>query len=150
MRTELFHPILVHFPLALLLVGSILRLAHFFLRKKLSLYIAWSFLVIGVCFSWLAIMTGEIAEDIVRSTLCKPIILDYHMNLAYFAASFYTTAVFIDCGRFLIKRLQNSQILLWIMSLLYISATAILIIVGFLGGSLVFDQGAAVKKVCSL
>ncbi len=153
MRTELFHPIVIHFPLALLLLGSALRLSHYFLRKssfeKLSLSIAWSFLILGVCFSWLAVITGEIAADVVGNALCNENILDYHSGFAYSTASLFSAALVLDFTKWWIqKSFKNLRILTTLIALFYTSASVFLVIVGFLGGNLVYEQGAAVKKTC--
>lgn len=153
MRLELIHPLLVHFPLALLLTGAILRLAHFFLRKgkfaRVILFSSWTLLFVGVCFAWIAIAAGEIAEGIVGSGLCKPDILERHCNLGYTAASLFSISLLIDLikswGRILFFK---RSILSWVMAVLYISASVILILTGGYGANLVYEQGAAVKKSC--
>lgn len=152
MRPELFHPLMIHFPLALLLTGSLLRLAYFFLRKsrfgQLTLFSSWVLLILGVGCAWLAILAGEIAEDIVRSGLCQPDVLEHHKDFAYSAAILFSIALFFDIGKTLIQRLSSSFLLRAATALLYAIATALLILAGGYGANLVYEQGAAVERSC--
>ena len=60
------------------------------LRKKQMgqtlLFSSWVVLLLGALFSWLAIFAGELAADRVWHSLCKPDVLDHHMELAYSTA----------------------------------------------------------------
>lgn len=153
MRPELIHPLIVHFPLALLLTGVALRFIHFLLRNsrfaRVTLFSSWILLSIGVCFAWIAVAAGEVAADIVSKGLCKPDVFEQHQDFAYTASTLFSIALFIDLvktwGRI---SFFNSTALSLIMALIYISATAMLILAGGYGANLVYEQGAAVKKSC--
>lgn len=72
MRLELIHPMLVHFPIALLLTGVILKLVGV-LGKKRRFYptidmLSRCILTFGALFAWMAIIAGEVAEDIVETS----------------------------------------------------------------------------------
>ncbi len=148
MRLELIHPMLVHFPIALLLIGSFLRLAAFFYRKtyryRTALNTSWLILLIGLFFGILTIITGEIAEDIVRSHLLNPRILDYHMTCAYITAFLFLLALILDWMAHRYKKHFTA-----IYSLLYWLGALTLLTTAALGGSLVYEQGAAVQTVTS-
>jgi uncharacterized membrane protein len=155
MRLELIHPMIVHFPLALLLVGVFVKCIAFFARRTLVYpYLAassWLIVGLGVCFAWAAIIAGEVAEDIVRKTLCQPDVLQDHRQLAYTAAIVFTAAFVVDLGKTAGKKyfspLFNKT--LWGASfLLFFAGTCILVSAAYLGGSLVYEQGAAVEKTC--
>ncbi len=156
MRIELIHPMLVHFPLALLLIGAALRFIFFFAgRKRFARYIlvsSWILLFLGVCFAWITAIAGEFAEDIVSGKLCNPEVLENHMHLAYTAASLFSIALILDWGKQLAKKLHYPSNLIKLLTivyfLLYLSAVIILIFVGKFGGNLVYDQGAAVENRC--
>lgn len=155
MRAELIHPLVVHFPLALLLTGAALRLAHFLLRRtrasQVTLVSAWILLLLGVCSAWIAVIAGEVAEDIVRNRLCMPEVLEHHKDLAYITATLFSIALLIDFFKAALKEtfFANSSIVQGIMALLYIAATVILIFTGGYGADLVYEQGAAVERSCA-
>ena len=103
MRIELIHPMLIHFPLALLLVGCGLKTIAFFARRhsyyRAVLFSARLVLSIGVCFAWAAVGAGELAEDVVKKTLCQPQALETHSTLAYTASVLFSAGVVLDWGR---------------------------------------------------
>ncbi len=157
MRVELIHPMLVHFPLALLLTGIGLKVISFFFKHThfySFLQIAsWMNLGLGVCFAWMAILAGGLAEDVVRKNLCQANFLDDHILFAYTAAYLFTFALLLDLGRAWMKRRFSHvflKVTLIINFFLFLGATSMLLLTGFFGGSLVYDQGAAVKKCCKL
>jgi uncharacterized membrane protein len=144
MRIELIHPLLVHFPLALLTVGTFLRILAFFFRERF-LFTSWVILGLGVCFIWATILAGEFAADIVEKDLCNPLILVSHSNFAYTAAYLFTATLLLD---WMNDYWFHEPILFNICSFFVLVCAAILIYVGFLGSALVYEQGAAVEKRC--
>jgi uncharacterized membrane protein len=156
MRLELIHPMIVHFPIALLATGAVLKFVGFLVRKsrfyQMITILSLCMLTIGAALAWAAVIAGEVAEDIVRSHLCNIDILEDHRLLAYTTASIFSVAVVLDWGRAWLKRRRAysgfRKAVTIIVSLLYIVGTAILLGVGWLGGNLVYDQGAAVKREC--
>ncbi len=154
MRIELIHPMIVHFPLALLFTGVGFKVVSFFLRDT-SFYryvevASWMVLSLGVCFAWLAILSGEFAYDIEKKNLCKEDVLNKHAFLAYTTAFLFTAALLLDFGRAWMKkmRLFSNKVVFVINFLLFLSGTIFLIFTGAFGGILVFEQGAAVERCC--
>ena len=154
MRAELFHPLLVHFPIALLVVASAVRFVHVIFRNnrfaQTILVFSWVLLFLGVAAAWLAILAGEVAESIVRATLCRPDVLDHHQQLAYTTAIIFSGALVSDVGLFWLKPSALKSMLVAALLVLYLSGVVLLVFTGGFGGSLVYDQGAAVEKICSV
>ncbi len=152
MRVELIHPMLIHFPLALLLVGCGLKITAFFARRhsyyRAVLFMARLVLSIGVSFAWAAVGAGELASNVVEKTLCQPEALETHSTLAYTASIVFTAGVILDWGREWKKLRSYKRMMAVFSSLLLLAGTIVLITAGFFGGSLVYDQGAAVQKQC--
>ncbi len=156
MRIELLHPLVVHFPIALLLVGVLLRcIALFLKRSELYPYVmvsSWIILGIGVCCAWLAVLAGEFAADVVGKNLCQPNILQDHKKLAYTAAILFTCALLLDWGKMWGKNYFSplfNKVIGVTRFVLFLVATVILLSAAYFGGSLVYEQGAAVEKRCT-
>lgn len=147
MKVELIHPLLVHFPLALLLVGTILRAISGF-YKRVFLGAAWLVLAIGVCFAWLAILAGRYAAEIVAPNLCDVSVLEMHATLAFTAAYLFTGALILDWAKVLWATGALRKVLTVLCFVLFLAGFVDLIIVGGLGGKMVYEQGAAVEKCC--
>jgi uncharacterized membrane protein len=155
MRPELIHPMLVHFPIALLCTGVVVRFVALFTAKRpiLSFLLpaSWMILFLGVVAAWSAIIAGEIAREIVEPMLRNVGVLDEHEEHAYMTAYVFTFGLFIDWTRaFLLAKLYKRG---WIVKrglaaviwLLYLFSLTNLIITGFYGGTLVYEEGAAVS-----
>lgn len=154
MRTELIHPMLVHFPIALLLMGTLLRAITFLFRRThfyLSFVIAsWFILSLGVCFAWLAVLAGEFAKDIVGKNLCDEMVLYKHFMCAYTTAYIFTAALLLDFARAWMRRKLPAfnKVAVAINFLLFLAGASLLMVTGSFGASLVYEQGAAVDKCC--
>jgi uncharacterized membrane protein len=157
MRPELIHPMLVHFPIALLLTGTVARFAAFWGVKRpifsFLLPASWMILFLGVIATWAAIIAGEIAREIVEPTLQNVRVLDEHEEHAYITAYGFTVALLTDWTRaFLFAKLHKrgwvvKKVLATAVCFFYLFSLANLIITGFYGGTLVYEEGAAVTKI---
>lgn len=148
-RTELWHPMIVHFPIVLLLGATLLRiLSHLisgenrsFLKKtsRLSLWL-------GVVTAWLAIYTGTLADSIVVRNLCDPTVLEDHENAAYTIGAIFTVAVVVDliAESLLNQNAFIKKITEWGLILLLVTGSGYIGYASHLGATLVYQQGAAV------
>ena len=87
-RTELWHPLVVHFPIALLLIGTLFRLGGAVVsrtHRRLAFLrpAGQALLALGTAGAWVAVYTGSLADSIVVRSLCDPTVLESHENLAY-------------------------------------------------------------------
>ncbi|MFP4204271.1 MAG: DUF2231 domain-containing protein [Opitutales bacterium] len=148
-REELWHPVVAHFPIALLLFGTLLYAARFlvpFSLKTQTVFSARVLLIAGTLGAWLAIWTGERADSVVGRTLCDPLVLEAHENYAYWMAWLFTVAVALEYGSRLLKN-GRALFLLRIAFALAFAVGAILTgYIGHLGAKLVYQQGAAVYQ----
>lgn len=142
LRDELFHPAIVHFPIAFLALSGILGLfwLSFGSRGYTTLLLV---LILGVVGGWLGILTGGWAEDVVNRVICDPTVTHDHESWAEWSVWSATVALP------LLAFVGRSRRWFWLRAL----ATALLVFssggvlyAGHLGASLVYQQGAAVYK----
>lgn len=156
MRVELIHPMLVHFPIALLSTGLVLRLISIWTAKR-SLFsfllpASWLILALGVLAAWLAVIAGEMACEIVMPTLKNVQILEEHEMHGYMTAIGFTLGLLIDLSRaFLLVKLHQKgwwvkRGLAAVVWLVYLFSLTNLIITAYYGATVVFEEGAAVIK----
>lgn len=139
-RTEVFHPLSVHLPIALLLVATVFKVVS--LRKSGE---TWNkggsiLLVIGVIGAWVSVYTGNMADGVVARTLCDPSILKDHENSSLVMAWLFTSAVLLEMGFSFIKK----QFLNYLMVAAMLVGSGFLIYTGHLGATLVYQQAAGV------
>lgn len=150
-RTELWHPLVVHGPIALLFVGTGMRLIGTFHRRYPVLQFLVPggrvLLVLGTVGAWAAVYTGTLADAEVVRSLCDPTVVETHEFWAYRVAWLFTVGVLVDGVLWIGERG------LWVRRGLVVLLTGCLLAgstglgyVGHLGARLVFQQGAAVHQ----
>ncbi len=160
MRVELLHPMSVHFPIALLIVGTFFRLIAVSFPKRWggpSDFLAKSSYLltfVGVISAWIAWYLGTLAEEEVNSNLCDPTITHLHGDYALYVTLIFTGISIIDCAGFIfpetsvvLVRLRcflDSRAVRFSNALLSVAASALLAYVGHLGASLTYNQAAGV------
>lgn len=148
-RTELWHPLVVHFPIALLLVGTLLRGAGALLNnQRLSFLVpaGQTLLATGTVGAWAAVYTGSLADAIVVRSLCDPTVLESHENLAYNTAYLFSGALVLDALRTWIRGPLLRRLLAVGTLGLALAGSGTLLYVGHLGSKLVYQQAAAVHQ----
>ena len=149
-RTELWHPMLVHFPIVLLLGAAVLRsLTPLLSENNASFFKRASrlCLVIGVITAWITVYTGSLADSIVVRELCDPTVLERHENGGYTIAVLFSIAAVLDLGviRFLPEQKQLvKKFTEWTVIVLLLAGSGYVAYTAHLGASLVYQQGAAV------
>jgi len=143
-RTEVWHPLSVHFPIAILLLGSLLLFAALFFKTEFWDPMARVLLVLGTLGLWVAIYTGDLAESIVSRQICDPTVLKTHETNAYLAGWLFTAVsglIIIEYFGFLrpFKKLWKIAIIL-----LSVAGSGTLAYTGHLGATLVYQQAAGV------
>lgn len=143
-RTEVFHPLSVHFPIALLIVAFVFKITALKYKREVWESGGTVLLGLGVLGIWVAIFTGDLADGVVSRKLCDPTILKEHENMSWNTAWFFTAGLGVDLVRQLKYPVFQNFISRIIMILLLAIGTGTLIYTGHLGATLVYQQAAGV------
>lgn len=143
-RTEIFHSLTVHFPIALLITAFLFKVIALRYKREVWERGGTVLLGLGIIGAWAAIFTGNLADGIVSKELCDPTVLKEHENMAWTAAWLYTSAFAIDGLRYIKVPLFKNKIFLIVVLLILTGSTALLTYVGHLGATLVYQQAAGV------
>ena len=147
-RKELWHPITVHFPIALLLVATFLLLISFFCKpgyKRIFFNSSFILLVLGVAGAWVGIYTGDIADGIVARKLCDPTILKDHEIAAETMTYLYSGAAIIQSLLYFSVLKSRAQVISpYIIIVCMLAGSGFLIRAGHLGAQVVYQQGGGV------
>jgi uncharacterized membrane protein len=144
------HPIIVHFPIALLLIAPILvLLGSFFPQKGGSFLIsAFILMLIGTIATWVAVSTGEAAGELAERMANVEAVLENHEELAETTRTVFTalTAIFgviVFAPLLFKKELPNLVVIpLNLAFLLFYGAGAVLLLnTAHEGGRLVHEFG---------
>lgn len=148
-RTELWHPLSVHFPIAVLLLATIVGLLACFVKKeeakKFLRNSRLSLLLLGTMVIWPTVYTGSLAYNVAVREICDPGLLGDHEWWGYVTAIAYTLAAVLDILLFL-RLLLKSKITSILMLLLLSTGAAALSYTGHLGAKAVYQQSAGVYQ----
>lgn len=147
-RTEMWHPLTLHFPISLLLLATFSKLVALFLRgsqthfwQRAGAYLLYA----GCLMAWLSIYTGDIADGIVSRKLCDPTVLKRHEIAAYNLAYLFTAATALDLSlRFNLIKVKT-KLLQTLVVLLMLVGTGFLIYTSHLGATVVYEQAGGVN-----
>jgi uncharacterized membrane protein len=141
MEIELWHPVINHFTIALIIFGVFLDFIGKIFRNDSLHFAAWLNLIFGTVAGVLTIITGLIAEDHIIVSPPVHDILEKHETIGFVILGLVMVMVvwriFIS-GKF---PARGSSF----YTILTISVVVLIAINGFYGGEMVFKYGAAVK-----
>lgn len=149
-REELLHPIISHFPIAMLVSLSFIKLAHLIVIKKSENWaknlklLSTVLLGIGSFLLLPTLFLGEMATDIIKVNACNLTKIYAHEELAESCLYIFIAAIFIDVLGNIdqLKSKISLQILCFIFILIgnyYLFQT------GHTGAELVYEYGTAVS-----
>ncbi|MBD3919331.1 hypothetical protein H8B09_11245 [Paenibacillus sp. PR3] len=138
--TSHLHPILVHFPIALITAGVIYDLILAFSRKQLPLRQGLWIWMTAACAAWLSVATGP--EDDSRGNTTY---LDIHSTLADVTAWVVTLLVIARLYMLFRGRDKLVRAALAIYLVVAIAACGLVLGTGYYGGKMVYDNGIGVK-----
>lgn len=147
-RTETWHPLSVHFPIALLLLATLAKLVALFLRDSRADF--WHrggayLLYIGCLLAWLSIYTGDLADGIVSRKICDPTVLKDHEIAAYNLAYIFSAATALELGLRLNLIRVKTGLLQIVVVLLMVVGSGFLAYAGHLGARVVYQQAGGVN-----
>ena len=142
-RWYLLHPAVVHFPIALLLVGGAARALCVWRRVPAWLEDASTWLLwLGAAFAWLAVGLGHLAEDYAPHVPPAWKTLEAHEDIAWWTAGWFTA---LGAAVFWLRRRDRpwaharpAILLAWVFG------CALLLRTAYFGGELVFKHGMGV------
>lgn len=134
--TSHFHPMLVHFPIALIIVGFLADVASLFFKKEVCLSKAgFYFLLAGTLSAVLALLTGAFFTSEMSGTAGD--IKETHELFAWITVIASIIALLFRV--FLVVKKMEQSDLKWVGFALFCLAAISVSITGFFGGSLVFN-----------
>jgi uncharacterized membrane protein len=147
-RTELLHPLTLHFPIALLLFATVAKVVAAVIRGEQQLFwqkVGSLLLFVGGVTVWLAVYTGDMAEGIVARKICDPTVLKRHESASLNMAWLFTAAIAVQLllSINLIKVYRKALRLFTL--LLMLTGSAYLIYASHLGVQVVYEQGGGVN-----
>jgi len=139
------HPFIIHFPIALLIVGVVSDTIGILGRRETFLKIGYALFSLGALASIPAALTGDHAANVAQHIPNIAADLDWHDTLGTATA---LTAVIITLIRthLIFKKqflgaVQYAYLIIAIVSAILVSAS------GYTGGRLVYDYGAGTQPV---
>ncbi len=133
------HPIMVHFPIALIIVATCYDLFIMITKRKLSPKQGIWLWVVAFLSAWIAVGTGP--ENDARGNTN---VFHTHEQLADAATliSFLVVAIRVF---FIFKKKEFLRFSLAVYCIVSLVAAASILSVGYFGGKMVYDQGVGVK-----
>lgn len=142
-RTEVFHPLSVHFPIALLLIATAF-IALSFISKKLHWVHSGSILLfLGSLSAWISIYTGDLADGIVSRQICDPTVLKDHENFAYYTAWVFSAASLIDLSKYFLELFKKPIFRVFVLIAALVGCYC-LVQTGHKGANVVYQQAGGV------
>jgi len=153
-RTELLHPLFVHFPIVLLIFATLALLVvrlNIFPNHKRSIRTAGLIMLFpGVILAWISVYTGTLADGVVAREICDPTVLEDHERFAFLTSYLFSAAAVIELTDLLFKRkmwfTRIRKMLVVFVLILQLGGMATVGYVGHLGAKLVYQQSAAVYQ----
>ncbi|PEQ93237.1 hypothetical protein CN481_12990 [Bacillus sp. AFS006103] len=133
------HPIMVHFPIALIIIATCYDLFWMVTKRRFSPKRGFWLWAIAFISAWVAIGTGP--EHDARGNTN---VFEYHESLADIATVLAFLVVAFRAF-FIFKKKEFYKISMVMYCLLTLICSASILAVGYFGGKMVYDQGVGVK-----
>jgi uncharacterized membrane protein len=133
------HPIIVHFPIALIIIATGYDLFWIVTKRRISPKLGFWLWVLAFISAWIAIGTGP--EHDARGNTN---VFEYHEKLAD-VATVLSFLVVAFRAFFIFKKKELLRSILVVYCLLTLLSSVAILSVGYFGGKMVYDQGVGVK-----
>ncbi len=136
-----FHPILIHFPIALLTVYSFFEIVSLFYKEKSLDKFTLALLGLGVLFAVAAVFTGHLAEDLSYNLLnqVQKEAIETHETFATIVLFYFAALFFIKF--YLVKKIKFTGYYKFAYIAMVLIGNIFIYLTGYYGGRLVFDYG---------
>jgi uncharacterized membrane protein len=141
LRQELFHPVISHFPIALLVLTPFLQLGFIYSKNEKIEFLKVFCLYVGAVFYFISLFTGDDAMEIIKNDFCHLIEIYKHEESAQNGLIVLIIALGIEVGSYF----KFKKVLSWVQVLILIILVYVLADTSHQGAMLVYERGAAVK-----
>jgi uncharacterized membrane protein len=139
-----FHPKIIHFPIAFLLVYLLLELLGVIFKKDFFSKAAHLFLLFGVLGALAAVLTGNLAEDAFEGwNKTTKAIVETHSTYANITLWYFT--VLLVLRTFLVLRKKFSNLFKYVFCVLALVGSYFVYQTGEYGGKMVFQHGVGTQ-----
>ena len=137
------HPAIVHFPIALISIAALFAVISLFTKKEFFKEVAFWNLLLGVIGGIVAVLTGLIEEqNLTHNDEIHQVMVKHKFNGFGILILSFALLTWIWVRK---NRIGRSEYTAWVLFL--VICTAAVFYQGFLGGKMVFEQGAGVKPM---
>lgn len=141
--TSHLHPMIVHFPIALILVGFLSEIVGLFFKKDFFTKAAFYLLILGTLGVVAAYITGNIAGDGVSETGQLKNALETHEDAALLTLILLVIATSVRVALVWMKKYNG--LFKYIAVVLFLAGVVAVARTGFYGGELVYKHAAGVQ-----
>ena len=141
--TSHIHPMIVHFPIALLIVGFLFEIAGLILKKDFFSRAAFYLLILGTLGVIAAYISGSYAGEGVTETGALKNALETHEDAALLTLWLMVGAALLRIAYVLLK--AKNKFLKWAAFVLFFIGVVSVARTGYYGGELVYKHAAGVQ-----
>lgn len=139
------HPMIVHFPIALLLVGFVLDLAGLISRRDFFIKAGFLLLILGSLGVVAAYFSGDVAADTLTKTDDLQQALEIHEESAEITLGLMAGVSIFRIGLVLLKKFKGA--FCWVVLGLFALGVISVVRTAYFGGTLVFKHAAGVRTI---
>ncbi len=137
------HPMVVHFPIALLIVGVIADITGVVLKKEFFTRAAFYLLLLGTIGLGVTYLSGEAAGEGVVETGSLKMALEAHEDAAKLTLWAMVVTAVVRIALIVIKKMKG--VLHWVSVGLFVIGVATMVRTAHYGGELVYKHAAGVQ-----